>query len=251
MRSRWLLALRVSILLSGVDAFVILRFGLPDWLTASSVVSASAFFTAIVTAAVTIYSAWLGRQALRQEERLRAEERAQHHLNTSFLMINDLPKDYFQDPHIIYYRRLAAASLMKGEYSRELQNLMDFFSRVARMVMAGAVYKDAAFRTFYGRFPRYWTAAVPLVEEERLRMNNPQLWRQTEKLYWDFLDMIKANPKMIEIAISRSVGSILLLPSSRKYEGNRSATHPRRVLLRIGRLITGLGASVNQDHYCM
>lgn len=193
MRSRLLIATRVAILLAGVVALGVLRFGLPGWLTASNVVSGSAFFIAIVTALVTVYSAWLGRQALRQEARLRAEESARQHLDASFQLLNDLTKDYFQDPHIIYYRRLAAASLMKGEYSRELQNLMDFFTRFARMVVRGAVDKDAAFRTFHGRFTRYWTAAAPLIEEERLKMKNPHLWMQTEKVYREFLEMDAAE----------------------------------------------------------
>lgn len=152
-------------------------------------VGIGAFVIAIVTALVTVYSAWLGRQALRQEASLRAKEHAQQKLDASFRMVIDMEKDYFQDPTLIYNRRGAASSLLKGEYSRELQNLMDFFSTIAEMVARGVVDKDVVYDSFYGRLTRYWTAAIPLIEQERNDLERPHLWNELESLYHVFLKM--------------------------------------------------------------
>jgi hypothetical protein len=79
--------------------------------------------------------------------------------------------------------------LLKDEYSVELQNLMDFFDRMSEMVERGALDKNMAYNSFAGRLTRYWTAARPVIEKERIEHDSPFLWEDTEKVYNHFLKM--------------------------------------------------------------
>ncbi len=154
-----------------------------------TIVSWVAVVIGLAATGAALWSALIAKQSAKEEADRRREERRLQDLERSFNLKYGLNRDYFQDPYLIHYRRGAAIGILKGEYSLELENLMDFLERVGEAVSQNILDAETADNSFGGRIMRYWCASEPYIREERSRMKDPHLWIEVERSYNRFVSM--------------------------------------------------------------
>jgi len=87
----------------------------------------------------------------------------------------------FYGPQLLKWRQTAARKLLKEEYpNHELEDLLDFFWVVAKLVQRKAIDARLAYDSFEYWIVRYWQCAEKLVEESR--RYDSESWEAVEQL---------------------------------------------------------------------
>ena len=134
-----------------------------DWNAIAAVASAIAALAAVATAIVA-YCQTRGASAIAKSTAGQALELAK--FNAEFLSVQHLD-DQWQSQHMAELRGSAAKALLEGKTNLDLDQILDFFEEIARLVKRGILPIETAWEAYYWPISNYWRVSSAYAQKTR------------------------------------------------------------------------------------
>jgi hypothetical protein len=141
-----------------------------DWNLIAAIASAIAALAAVATAIVA-YCQTRQASAIAKSTAGQALELAK--FTAEFLSIQHLDKQW-QSQRMIEMRRSAAKALLQSKTNVDLDQILDFFEEIARLVKRGILPTETAWDTYYWPIANYW--AVSSVYAQKTHSDEGATW---------------------------------------------------------------------------
>lgn len=107
-------------------------------------------------------------------------ENRRHRFSVGIDLLLKLDERYDSD-NMRKFRRSAAKSLLSGNSSGDVDEVLDFFEMMGFLVRRGALDKKMVWHNFSHSISGYWNAAKEHIQEEKLK--DPTVWQDLDLLY--------------------------------------------------------------------
>jgi hypothetical protein len=134
-----------------------------------SVVTAIGTMITAIAAMVAAFIAMLTAHQAKVLAKFSAELQSVQYLDTTW-----------QSNRMIKVRRGAAGALLRGEKSVDVEEILDFFDEIARLVIRDVLPIETAWNNYYLAIANYWVKCAAYAEEARC--SEPALWTNLPKI---------------------------------------------------------------------
>lgn len=134
-----------------------------DWNAIAAIASAIAALAAVATAIVA-YRQTRQASGLAKSTADQALELAK--FNAEFLSVQHLDTQW-QSQRMTEMRRSAAKALLQGKPNLDLDQILDFFEEIARLVKRGILPTETAWHAYYWPIANYWAVSSAYAQKTR------------------------------------------------------------------------------------